>query len=123
MIATLSAYGIQLFSFSTLVITLFINNGLHAYPDHPKSRLITQINWMAIGAALVAAMINITAILGNLTGILVIAFVITTVTLVLTTGCLVILRDPDTRSATSADTNEKPASTATQKKQPVRPRK
>lgn len=90
---TLAAYSIQMLTTATLILTLFINSALYHRPDHSQIRLITQINWMSLGAAVVAGLINITAILKNITAIFGIAMFISVVTVALTAGCLFALRD------------------------------
>lgn len=100
MLAMICAYTIQFFAFGTLIITLFINNALVTSPDHPQHKLITQVNWFCIGAALVAAMININAIYNDITSILVIGFVITLVTLICSSACLITITGRAPKSMT-----------------------
>ena len=89
----LAAYGVQIFAFATLIMTMFVTSSLHVRPDHPKSRTITQVNWLSIGAAIVAGAINITAIINGITAVLGIALFITVITTVLTAGCLYALSE------------------------------
>lgn len=105
---TFAAYSIQMLTTATLILTLFINNALYHRPNHPQVRLITQINWMSLGAAVVAGLINITAILKNINAIFGIAMFISVITVTLTAGCLFAMRDiPDGDRGDNADKPKK----------------
>lgn len=101
---TFAAYSIQMLTTATLILTLFINSALYHRPNHPQVRLITQINWMSLGAAVVAGLINITAILKNINAIFGISMFISVTTVALTAGCLFALRDiPEGGRGNNAD--------------------
>lgn len=102
MTLTVIAYITQLLTLATLIMTMFINSTLvrnnaenAEAPEEQKSKIITQINWMCIGAGVVASLINIHGVITENSGIIIIAIIVTVITTILTGACLYALHNDE----------------------------
>lgn len=106
MTLTVTAYITQLLTLATLIMTMFINSTLVRNntdktnnPEKQNSKIITQINWMCIGAGIVASLINIHGVITGNSGIITIAIIVTVITTILTGACLYALHNDEDDSA------------------------
>lgn len=100
MTLTVIAYTTQLLTLATLIMTMFINStlvrsnaGNEEALETQKTKIITQINWMCIGAGVVASLINIHGVINTNNGIITIAIIVTVITTILTGACLYALNE------------------------------